>query len=80
MLNITAEKGKGKNDMEQNKNVKQLTLTGQTRQFTAKDGRKIEYVALTVEVMGIKVALQAKDETGRQLLSHYFRGNDSETN
>lgn len=79
METITAKDGKGENDMEQNKNVKQLTLTGQTRQFTSKDGRKIEYVALTVEVMGVKVALQAKDETGRQLLSLYFRGNDCGT-
>lgn len=77
MLNITAENGKGENDMEQNKNVKQLTLTGQTRQFTAKDGRKIEYVALTVEVMGINVDLQARDNTGRQLLATYFKGGNS---
>ncbi len=63
--------------MEKQQKTRELTLTGQTRQFTAKDGSKIEYVALTVEVMGIKVDLQARDNTGRQLLATYFKGGNS---
>ena len=61
-------------------NKKELQLKGEAKSFTNASGRKVTYVALYVEIFGVKVALQAKDETGRQLLSHYFRGNDSETN
>ena len=53
--------------------TKTLTAYAEQGVFTRQDGKKVEYTAIFVDVMGIKVKLVANDNTGKQLLESYFK-------
>ncbi len=58
--------------MEQNKT---LTLKSKSGTFNRRtDGKEIAYTSYYVEIAGIEVKVEAKDNTGRQLLDSYFKG------
>ena len=65
--------------MEQNKTTnntaKTLALHAENGTFNRpSDGKSVSYTNYYVEIMGIKVKLDAKDSTGKQLLEMYYKG------
>lgn len=54
------------------KSKKTLTTYAESGTFTRQDGTKVDYTSYYVEIMGIKVKIEAKDNTGKQLLEVYF--------
>lgn len=55
------------------KGTKSLTLYAVSGQFTRADGSEVNYNYYYVEILGIKVKVQASDSTGKQLLESYFK-------
>lgn len=59
--------------MAEQKQEKTLILKGENRSFTNKDGKKVNFTALYVVVMGIEIKLRAIDDTAKKLLENYFK-------
>lgn len=48
-----------------------LQCTAETKVFESENGKKIEYVDLTVIVKGINLKLKANDATAKEILKNY---------
>lgn len=60
----TAEKKPSKQTIE---------MTIEQGSFKKDNGKQVDYVTCFVEILGVKVKMQPKDDTGKQLLATYLK-------
>lgn len=59
--------------MENKISNKTLTLKSKSGKFIGKDGKERSFTSYFVEIMGVEVKVDAYDNTGKQLLTNYFK-------